>query len=204
MSGGAWRSKVTILKTLSISTLTICGIDELPAHEARRVTHVLSVLDPDHPEIEAFQKFGQHHRTTLRFHDIIGPQENRILPAPEHMSEILRFGSDLLETGRDREDGHLLIHCHMGISRSTAAMVALLAQVHADEDEDRLFERLRQIRPQAWPNSLMIGYADDHLQREGRLVAALGRHYGHQVRREPKFFDWMTQLGRRREVDMAG
>jgi predicted protein tyrosine phosphatase len=203
MSRGSWRSEVTFLKTLSISTLTICGIDELPAHEARRVTHVLSVLDPDHPEIETFQKFGQHHRTTLRFHDIIDPQENRILPAPEHVGEILRFGSDLLETSRDRADGHLLIHCHMGVSRSTAAMLSLLAQVHANEDEDRLFERLREIRPQAWPNSLMIGYADDFLRRDGRLVAALGRHYGHQVRREPKFIDWMTRLGRRREVDMA-
>lgn len=191
------------MKTLAITTLTICGIEELPAHEARRVTHVLSVLDPDHPEIDTFQRYGQHHRTTLRFHDIIDPQQNRILPAPEHVSEILRFGSDLLAEAPARADGHLLVHCHMGISRSTAAMLSLLAQVHANEDEDRLFERLREIRPQAWPNSLMVGYADDFLGRGGRLVSALGRHYGHQVKREPKFQEWMTNLGRRREVDMA-
>jgi predicted protein tyrosine phosphatase len=195
--------KVRLLKTLAISTLTICGIDELPAQRANSVTHVLSVLDPDWPELDAFQTYGPHHRTTLRFHDIINPEEGRILPAPEHVGAILRFGADLMATSKDRAEGHLLVHCHMGVSRSTAAMVSLLAQVTPGEDEDGLFARLREIRPQAWPNSLMIGYADDLLGRQGRLVAALGRHYGHQVRRDPKFLEWMRQLGRDRELGMA-
>jgi predicted protein tyrosine phosphatase len=95
------------------------------------------------------------------------------------------------------------VHCHMGVSRSTAAMLALLAQIHPSEAEDRLFARLREIRPQAWPNSLMITYADDLLGRTGRLIAALRRHYAHQLKHEPKFLDWMTRLGRHRELDMA-
>jgi predicted protein tyrosine phosphatase len=191
------------LETLSFSLLTVCGIDELSAHQARRVTHVLSVLDPDWPEIDTFQSYGQHHRTTLRFHDIIDPQDGRILPALQHVQAILGFGSDLLASSVDRQDGHLLVHCHMGVSRSTAAMLSLLAQIHPGEDEDRLFARLREIRPQAWPNSLMITYADDLLGREGRLVAALRRHYAHQLKHEPKFLEWMTRLGRHRELDMA-
>ena len=183
--------------------LTICGIDELPAHGTRLVTHVLSVLDPDWPDIEVFQSYGPHHRSTLRFHDIIDPQAGMIHPTPEHVGAILRFGSDLSSSNGDRQDGHLLVHCHMGVSRSTAAMVSLLAQAYSNEDEDRHFERLRQIRPQAWPNSLMIEYADDLLSREGRLVAALRKHYGHQLEREPKFSDLMKQLGRHRELEMA-
>jgi predicted protein tyrosine phosphatase len=91
----------------------------------------------------------------------------------------------------------------MGVSRSTAAMVSLLAQVDPHEPEDRLFERLREIRPQAWPNSLMIGYADDILGREGRLVAALRRHYGVQLRQRPEITAWMQRLARDRELDMA-
>lgn len=191
------------MKKLAISILTICGIDELPAHQTRLVTHVLSVLDPDWPEIETFQSYGQHHRTTLRFNDIIDPQAGRVLPAPEHVGEILRFGSDLSSSSGDREDGHLLVHCHMGVSRSTAAMISLLAQAHSSEDEDWLFARLREIRPQAWPNSLMIQYADDILSRDGRMIAALRKHYGHQLKREPKFLEWMKQLGRERELQMA-
>jgi len=191
------------MKTLAISTLTICGIDELPDNSAREVTHVLSVLDPDRADIEAFGSYGDHHRVTLRFHDIIDPRPGQIMPAPEHVAEILRFGEDLRETATGRASGHLLVHCHMGISRSTAAMLALMAQADPEEPEDGLFARLREIRPQAWPNSVMVGFADAQLGRGGRLVEALSRHYQIQLDREPKYRVWMTNLGREREVGMA-
>lgn len=191
------------MKTLAISTLTICGIDELPGNSAREVTHVLSVLDPDRAELDAFGAYGEHHRVTLRFHDIIDPRPGQIMPAPEHVGEILRFGEGLQETAAARVKGHLLVHCHMGISRSTAAMLTLMAQADPTEGEDALFARLREIRPQSWPNSVMIGFADAQLGRQGRLTAALGRHYGHQIEAQPKFRTWMNDLGRRREVEMA-
>jgi hypothetical protein len=74
------------MQPFSISVLTICGIDELPAQGERTVTHVLSLLDPDWPEIEAFQGYGDHHRTTLHFHDVIEPLPGRIPPTPELMA----------------------------------------------------------------------------------------------------------------------
>ncbi len=61
------------MKPVGISVLTICGIDELPQHGPRAVTHVLSLLDPNWPELTGFQAYGQHSRTTLRFHDVIDP-----------------------------------------------------------------------------------------------------------------------------------
>lgn len=191
------------MHSLSISTLTICGIEELPAHSVRRVTHVLSVLDPDLPEIDAFGTYGEHTRVTLRFHDIIDPADGMIHPVPEHVGQILQFGESLREGLSERVEGHLLVHCHMGISRSTAAMLTLMAQNDADAGEDELFERLRGVRPQAWPNSVMIGFADEQLGRGGRLVEALRRHYGHQLKVQPQYTDWMTRLGRGRELAMA-
>lgn len=191
------------MKPLAISVLTICGIEELPGHEARDVTHVLSLLDPGWPEIDAFQRYGVHHRTVLHFHDIIEPVPDRIMPTPDDMAEILTFGGELQASKESRDEGHLLVHCHMGVSRSTAAMLSLLAQAYPAEDEDLLFMRLREIRPQAWPNSLMVGYADEQLSRDGRLTDALRRHYGHQIERDPDIAEWMTRLGRRREVEMA-
>lgn len=191
------------MKTLSISTLTICGIEELPGNSAREVTHVLSVLDPDRAEIEAFGTYGEHHRVTLRFHDIIDPRPGQIMPTPEHVGEILNFGEGLRETATGRVKGHLLVHCHMGISRSTAAMMTLMAQADPAESEDALFTRLREIRPQAWPNSVMIGFADEQLGRGGRLDAALRRHYGVQLKTQPRYREWMNQLGRGREVEMG-
>ncbi len=191
------------MQSLSILTLTICGIEELPAHSVRRVTHVLSVLDPDLPEIDAFGTYGEHHRVTLRFHDIIDPASGRIHPEPGHVEQILQFGESLREGLSARVEGHLLVHCHMGISRSTAAMLTLMAQNDVAADEDELFERLRGVRPQSWPNSVMIGFADEQLGRGGRLTEALRRHYGHQLKVQPQYTDWMTRLGRGRELAMA-
>jgi predicted protein tyrosine phosphatase len=189
------------MQNLSFSVFTICGIDELPDYRERSVTHVLSLLDPQWPDIAALRNFGAHHRTILQFHDIIDPAPEKILPTREDVAEILRFGADLAAS---KAQGHLLVHCHMGVSRSTAAMVSLLAQANRGESEDLLFARLRAIRPQAWPNSLMIGFADDILGRDGRLSAALGRHYAHQIDHDPRFIDWMTRLERGRELAMSG
>jgi predicted protein tyrosine phosphatase len=191
------------MQSISLSTLTICGIEELPAHGKRLVTHVLSLLDPEAPEIAAFDRYDAHERKTLRFHDIIEPRQGQVLPQQEHVQDILRFGAELSESRTGRTEGHLLVHCHMGVSRSTAAMLTLMAQVRPDEDPDHLFLRLREIRPQAWPNSRMVQFADDLLGRNGRLVGALPRHYAHQLRVQPKYREWMTQLGRQRELEMA-
>ena len=163
------------MERASISLLTICGLDELESHGSRGVTHVLSILDPGWPDPTVFGGWDRFHRTTLRFHDIIDPLPGQILPEPEDVARILAFGRALEEDADGREGGHLLIHCHAGISRSTAAMLMLLAQSYPDEDEERIVGRLTTIRPQAWPNLRMAGFADDELSRDGRLSAAVSR-----------------------------
>lgn len=183
--------------------LTICGIEELPGQSTRNVTHVLSLLDPELPELEAFQSYGKHLRTTLRFHDIIDDLPERVRPRPDHVTSILAFGQDFLNRQDRDAASHVLVHCHMGISRSTAAMLTLMAQGNPDEEAENLFTRLAVIRPQAWPNSQMIGFADEQLGRKGDLTAALRRHYGRQIRKQPQYVEWMTKLGRKAELDMA-
>ncbi len=186
----------------SLSLLTICGLDELERHGDRGVTHVLSILDPDWPEPDAFRAYDAHHRVTLHFHDIIEPRPDRILPEPWHVEAILGFGESLTRSG-DSGDGHLLVHCHMGISRSTAAMATVLAQANPDADEERIFQHLEQIRPQIWPNSVMIRHADDLLGRGGRLVEALRRLYGRRLAANPALAETMERIQRGREVGMA-
>lgn len=190
------------MKPLSISILTICGVDEIAAQRDRAVTHVLSLLDPGWPEIASFAEFAAHRRAVMHFHDIIDEQPDKSAPTMADVAEILTFGAGLAEEREHRSAGHLLVHCQMGISRSTAAMLMLLAQVYPDESEDALFVRLRQIRAQAWPNSRMIGFADQLLGRNGRLIAALGRHYREAIKYEPKYDEWMVMLGRGRELEM--
>jgi len=191
------------MRPAPLSLVTICGLEELGDHSARGVTHVLSILDPDWPEPEDFWSYDPHHRTTLHFHDVIGPGPSLVLPRREHVAAILDFGRALAADTSAQDDAHLLVHCHMGVSRSSAAVAMLLAQAHAGEDEDGIFARVLEVRAQAWPNSLMIAFADELLGRDGRLTAALARLYAAQLGKRPAIERFMRQHDRSHEIDMA-
>jgi predicted protein tyrosine phosphatase len=186
----------------AVRRLTICGLTELASFQGAAVTHVLSILDPGYPDPEDFAAYAPHHRLTLRFDDIIDPIPGMMLPERRHIEELLQFGEGL-PAGEGDPLGHLLVHCHAGISRSTASMATLLAEARPDADEDAIFVHIREIRPQAWPNSRMIAMADELLGRSGRLTAALQRHYGEQIRRRPDLAEMIKNSGREREVRMA-
>jgi predicted protein tyrosine phosphatase len=183
---------------LTLCRLTVCGLDELGGHGAAGVTHVLSLLDPGWPEPAAFAAFGPHHRLTLRFHDIIAPQPGWVAPEREHVEALVAFGEELDAAGERLR--HLLVHCHAGVSRSTAALAILLARRAPPGEEPAIFARLRLIRPQAWPNSRLIGFADAILGRKGRLCAALREHYRVQVQARPELADELRRSGRGAEV----
>jgi predicted protein tyrosine phosphatase len=184
-----------------LSLLTICGLAELGAHGRRAVTHVLSILDPGEPEPAGFTGYEAHHRTTLLFHDVIADGGGMVLPSRDHVAAVLAFGRELAAPAQG--DLHLLVHCHMGISRSTAAMATLLLQADPAADEDVVFDRIAAARPQAWPNSRMIGFADELLGRAGRFRAALGRLYARQLLRSPEIATFMNANGRGAEVALA-
>ena len=186
--------------TRSFSLLTVCGLDELDSHADRGVTHVLSILDPTREDHTAFGRYGDHHRLILRFHDEIEPAEDVILPERADVEAILAWGRDAYA---DQGDGHMLVHCHMGISRSTAAMAMLLAQAHPEESESDIAARVKGIRPIAWPNLRMTEFADEILGRDGRLVAAAATLYAGNLARKPELAEVMTRLNRSREVALG-
>ncbi len=152
--------------------ITICGLAELCQHEAAGVSHVLTILDPGHPDPQDFTLYAPHRRTIWRYHDIINPADGMTPPEPGDVRAILDFGREQRDSGID----HLLVHCHMGISRSTATVAILLAQ-HNPGREAEAFAHIRTIRPHSWPNSRMIAFADDQLGRDGALITALTAHH---------------------------
>jgi len=110
---------------------------------------------------------------TLRFEDVISPTE-RGAPKLAHMKNLIAFDTAA------RVDERLVVHCTAGISRSTAALAVLLAARHPNLD-DEIFAAIRQLRPIAWPNSLVVALGDKVLKRQGALIAALRRNYEFQV-----------------------
>jgi predicted protein tyrosine phosphatase len=182
---------------LAFSGLTVCGLDELEGHSACGVTHVLSIIDPDWPEPPAFDAFGPHFRATFRFHDVIEAAPGIVAPKKTDVEAILAFGRDAGEMRR------LLIHCHAGVSRSTAATLMILAQAHARSNEGSLVDWLLKMRPQAWPNSRMVAFADELLGRNGRLTAALAALYAVRLKAQPELAEAMRLGARGREVELG-
>ncbi len=180
--------------------ITICGIEELSEHSDANVTHVVSILDPSTPEPEAFGRYGEHAKLELRFHDVIEDDvPGYVSPGSHHIEELLAFGRRALEEPGDQ--GHLLIHCHMGISRSTAAAVLLLAEARPDWSAVQVMAHIASIRGKAWPNLRMIELGDDMLGHGGSLIEAVRDRHRQLARSLPGVADFMRENGRARELD---
>ncbi len=179
--------------------ITICGIDELVDYSDAKVTHVLSILDPETPEPDAFGSFGEHARLELRFHDVI---EEHVAgydsPQPHHIESLLAFGRDL--AAQPPGEAHLLVHCHMGISRSTAAALLLLAEATPDRSATDMMAEIAKVRSKAWPNLRMIEIGDAMLGLKGDLVEAVRNRHHQMARALPPVADYMRESGRAREL----
>ena len=189
------------METIAPFQITICGIEELEGHCEVGVSHVLSILDPGWPVPPAFGAFGEHERLELRFHDIIDDMPGMELPQPEHVEALLAFGRDLI--AEPRPDAHLLVHCHAGISRSTASMTLILAQALPDRPALAIIDEVMRIRSKAWPNLRIVELGDAMLGRGGTLVRAAIEAYRRQIERRPELADMMSGAGRGREVAAA-
>jgi predicted protein tyrosine phosphatase len=179
--------------------VTICGLDELAGHCAQGVSHVLSILDPGWPEPAPLNIFEVNRRLKLRFHDVIETQPGWIAPERWDVELLLAFGRDLVVS----KNTHLLIHCHAGVSRSTAAAILVLAQTRPDRPADEALREVVRLRPRAWPNLRILELGDEILGRRGEIVEAARAHYRRALEREPGLAEAMIDGGRGREVAAA-
>lgn len=190
---------MTFKSTLVPFGISVCGVDELAGFAEHGVSHVLSILDPGQPEPQALAAFPAHARLDLRFHDIIEEREGEIAPSVSDVDLLLAFGRDLQAEPQTR--AHLLVHCHAGISRSTAAMVLLLAQARPDEKGETIVSEVVRIRTRAWPNLRIVTLGDTLLKREGALIAAVRGQYARRLADTPELAQIFREVGRGDEIE---
>ena len=124
-------------------------------------THVLSLLDPGkkpflHPDTDRKNWLLLHFEDNLKESD---PNS----PTREHVAKILNWGKSL------PDNAVVLVHCEAGVSRSTAAALALLVQYHGIDKIDDCVKLLLEVRPQSCPNPLITRFADEQLGCNGEL-----------------------------------
>jgi predicted protein tyrosine phosphatase len=147
----------------------VCGLSELHAAPLAEAARIVSILDPGTKSPVELRGFSAK-TLTLTFYDIVEATPNYdVLPDRSHIEAVLDFDRAAIASDR------LVVHCHAGVSRSTASFVALLAQ-RRPKHEAAVFAELRSVRPCSWPNSRIIALADDILGTGGSLTRELRKH----------------------------
>ena len=128
------------------------------------------------------------------------PAPDGSLPERQDVEDLLTFGRDLIQA----RGTHILVHCHAGVSRSTAAATLILAQARPDRPAEEALLAVARQRQRAWPNLRILELGDALLGRRGEIIEAARTHYRRAIEREPWLAEQMIEGGRGREVAEAG
>jgi len=141
--------------------IKISGLYEAKGWYNVWATKTLSVVNPFGWGPDGFKVFGPN-QWVVQFDDTTNGD---FAPTTEDIEKILEFGR--VVTPSDQ----ILVHCHGGVSRSTATAIVLQVQQGATPEE--AIRATGQVRPQMWPNELITDLADPLLNMEGRLAKAV-------------------------------
>ena len=175
--------------------VTICGIPELGLHHGAGVSHVLSIIDTHEPKPVALDRYLGIDHELIRFDDIVAEYPGFEACTPQHIERILTFG----ERAHAKADGHVLVHCHAGVSRSTAAAAILMAQF-APGEEEAAFLKLLKLRKHGWPNTRMVEFADRLLDRKGAMLEGLNAYRRALLAEKPHLQEIIRNIGRGHEL----
>lgn len=160
----------------------------------RKVGAVVTIEDPGRRNGLRYHSAPHPDHLVLRFEDVDVADESVALPRPDHVRSVLEFA-------RQNTEGKLLVHCKAGVARSTALALAVMADRMGAGREADAVEELLRVRPESAPNLLLLGFADDVLERGGALrgawdeVESAHAHYAEHrekkleiLRRQPHLF----------------
>ena len=159
----------------SLLNITIASFDEVEMLAGTPFTKIISINDAYLEEGGGYERrikayFPKARAVFSYFNDVDyptddGPQENEI-------GLLLDFSQRF--TVADK----ILIHCRAGVSRSTALAYAVVCQHTKPGQEKKAFAYICKIRPQLFPNRLVVQMADRILKRKGGLLAAAEKRFG--------------------------
>lgn len=149
-------------------SLIVSPLSEVPlVVEALRPSHMVTLLDPGH-EIERPPSIAPEAWLRLTLHDIHFDTPGMVAPSEDVVRRLLAFADSWDETAAP-----MLIHCHAGISRSTASAFIVACAKHPHIDETAIALQMRDVSAVAFPNRALVSLADRVMGREGRMLAGV-------------------------------
>jgi len=148
--------------------LYICGKHEREKFFDKKITHILYLEDPEEKKSHPFQFYG--YSKQICFYDSEEESKNGS-PTEYNVLTIINFIKFCLNMSKHGQV-NLLISCLAGVSRSTAA--GLIAIAIANEGRnynlELSWEKLTLVRDGAWPNLLILKYADKILNYQEKFL----------------------------------
>jgi predicted protein tyrosine phosphatase len=146
----------------------VCSLARLhDTVDATRARHVVTLLGKE-VNVERPARVAPANHLWLEMHDVCLPLDGYVTPEAEHIERLVAF------VRRWDRAAPLVVHCHAGISRSTAAAFVSVCALSPQRDERTVAWALRRASPTALPNARIVALADRVLGRQGRMIAAIG------------------------------
>jgi predicted protein tyrosine phosphatase len=145
----------------------VCSLARL--HDTVRETgarHVVTLIK-DITLVHRPAGIAVENHLLLDMDDINEHIEGYVVPAEEHVGDLLRF------VRAWPREAPLVVHCFAGISRSTAGAFVTACALNPRRDEMLIARALREASPTAMPNRRIVALADRMLGRNGRMVLAV-------------------------------
>lgn len=148
--------------------------DLLGSVPGSKFKHVISINNPTEDPPRPLRNHPGRH-LVLHFHDTTrGSGLGGVPPRRRDVAQILEFARGI------GPDDPVLVHCTAGISRSSAAALAVIASKlePSRSSAQRAFRELLDVKDTIRPNTDMVALADAQLGYGGELVACWHRVWG--------------------------
>lgn len=147
--------------------------------------YAISIGDPFGSEEKstppwAWKQFPHSKRLRLEFFDYDNPIQGA--PTTKDVEKLIAFCESRNNQGR------VLIHCHAGISRSSAAAIIVETLGKDSRASDMAIHRFMIVHPECHPNFRMLvladaitnnqyGFTDTYLRHEDKFIASYRKRY---------------------------
>jgi predicted protein tyrosine phosphatase len=129
-------------------------------------THVVSLIDP---------ALGAEHVPEIRGaeHIVARLRDQETAEVTGHFPDIIESLFETIRPAIESPHSRILVHCHAGVSRSTAFCYAMIAHRAGRGMENEAFGAFLSIVNKPWPNRRIIEVLDRKWERDGALLRPL-------------------------------